>query len=66
MLKTYCPLTYENSGLHSARIELAASVALPGRPSGMSLYGCSSPPLRFAICAVGIPSATRWPSGVVI
>jgi hypothetical protein len=61
-----CPLTYENNGDTTANIELAASVAVPGRPSGMSLYAAPSSPLRSAICLPGMPRATRCPSAVVM
>ncbi len=59
-----CPLTYENNGLTTAKIALAASVAVPGLPSGISL-NAASPSSRAAFCACGIPKATFSPSGVV-
>lgn len=51
-------------GLQTATIELAASVAVPGRPRGISL-NAAEPSSLAAFCACGIPSATFSPSGVV-
>ena len=56
------PFTYENKGLATAKITLAASVAVPGLLSAISAYGLF-PAASF--CAFGIPRATFLPSGVV-
>lgn len=56
------PFTYENNGLATAKITLAASVAVPALRNGMSTYALL-PAASF--CAFGIPSATLLPSGVV-
>lgn len=55
-----CPETYENRGLTTARILLAASVAVPGLRSGMSAYAASP---AACVCLVGIPKAIFSPSG---
>lgn len=56
------PFTYENRGLATAKIALAASVAVPGLLRGMS--ACALLPTA-SFCALGIPRATLLPSGVV-
>ena len=56
------PFTYENNGLATAKIALAASVAVPGLLRGMSAYALL-PPASFWV--FGIPRATLFPSGVV-
>ena len=57
-----CPSTYENNGLATAKITLAASLAVPALLSGISAYA-ALPAASF--CACGIPRATLLPSGVV-
>ena len=56
------PLTYENKGLATAKIALAASVAVPGLLRGMSAYALV-PAASFR--AFGIPRGILLPSGVV-
>lgn len=56
------PFTYENNGLATAKIALAASVAVPGLLRGISACALL-PPASF--WAFGIPRATLFPSGVV-
>jgi len=57
-----CPVTYENSGLATANTTFAASVAVPGLPSGIS---GNPPSALFSPCFAGIPNATFVPSGSV-
>ena len=55
------PVIYPNSGLATANMLLAASVAVPGRPSGISLNASlDKDPLP-----PGMPKAIFEPSGAV-